>query len=153
MYYKGSTRRRWNIFKTFFMIKTLDFMNIHWVSLPNWQQSVRYFLRYWKAVGKNISSWQKVENCFMNTFQLPVAACQLSGTLLACSLSCIVSKPSRRLRSDGNARWQQQRQLLATLPNRNAMKSIIFPRSVCVACHQPPSQPASPPRIPLLLGV
>lgn len=79
----------------------------------------------------------------MNTFQLPVAACQLSGTLLACSLSCIVSQPSRRLRSDGNARWQQQRQLLATLPNRNAMKSIIFPRSVCVACHQPPSQPAS----------
>lgn len=67
----------------------------------------------------------------------------MSGTLLACSLSCIGSKPSRRLRSDGNVRWQRQRQLLATLPNRNAMKSIIFPRSVCVACHQPPSQPPS----------
>lgn len=90
----------------------------------------------------------------MNTFQLPVAVCQLSGTLLACSLSCIASKPSRRLRSDGNVRWQQQRQLLATLPNRNAMKSIIFPRSVCVACHQPPStsHPPSSRRLVSTLG-
>lgn len=152
MHYKGSTRRRRNIFKTFSWSK----LSILWIFIRYLYQIGNSLLdtfrttakRYWKVVGKNISSWQKVENCFMNTFQLPVAACQLFGTLLACSLSCIASKPSRRLRSDGNVRWQQQRQLLATLPNRNAMKSIIFPRSVCVACHQPPST-----SLPLLLGV
>lgn len=92
--------------------------------------------RYQKVACKNKpNDWQKVENYFMNTF----ASCQLSGTSSG-MFGCHVSYRLWETTID------RQRQLLATLPNRRAMKSIIFPRSVCVACHQPqPPRSVSPP--------